>query len=169
MFFLKTLKNIIVMFQTDISPNQIAWGFALGAILGLIPNMFMKLVLFIVIMLFRVNISAALIGCSLYAIVSYPLDFIFDCIGYTVLNINLLNSFYTWLYNLPIVPFTHFNNTVVMGSLVVGLILLVPNGVFAKKFLVYYRTNLKDKISKWKIVKILSSSILVTKIINLVK
>jgi uncharacterized protein (TIGR03546 family) len=120
-------------------------------------------------MLFRVNISAALIGCSLYAIVSYPLDFIFDCIGYTVLNINLLNSFYTWLYNLPIVPFTHFNNTVVMGSLVVGLILLVPNGVFAKKFLVYYRTNLKDKISKWKIVKILSSSILVTKIINLVK
>lgn len=164
MFLLKTLKSIIVMFQTDISPNQIAWGFALGAILGLIPNMFMKLVLFIVIMLFRVNISAALIGCSLYAIVSYPLDFLFDSVGYTVLN-----TFYTWLYNLPIVPFTHFNNTVVMGSLVVGIILLVPNGVFAKKFLVYYRTNLKDKISKWKIVKILLSSILVTKIVNLVK
>ena len=169
MFFLKILKNVIVMFQTDISPNQIAWGFALGAILGLVPNMFVKLSLFIVIMLFRVNISAAFIGCTLYAIVSYPLDFLFDSIGYAVLNISFLNSFYTWLYNLPIVPFMHFNNTVVMGSFVVGLILLVPNGIFSKKFLVYYRTHLKDKISKWKIVKILSSSILVTKIINLVK
>lgn len=169
MFLLKTLKSVIVMFQTDISPNQIAWGFALGAILGLVPNMFMKLVLFIVIMLFKVNISAALIGCTLYAIVSYPLDFLFDVVGFWVLNISFLNPFYTWLYNVPVVPFTNFNNTIVMGSLVVGLILLVPNGIFAKKFLVYYRTHLKEKISKWKIVKVLSSSILVTKIVNLVK
>ena len=44
MFFLKLLKQVIVIFQTDISPNQVAWGFALGAILGLVPNMFMKLV-----------------------------------------------------------------------------------------------------------------------------
>jgi len=169
MFFLTTLKKIIVMFQTDISPDQIAWGFALGAILGLVPNMFMKIVLFVVIMLFRVNITAALIGCSLYAIVSYPLDCLFDIIGYSILNISFLNSFYTWLYNLPVVPFTHFNNTIVMGSLIVGIILIVPNRILTKKFLVYYRTHLRDKVLKWKIVKILSSSILATKIINFVK
>ncbi len=169
MFLMKILKEIIVMFQTDVSPDQIAWGAALGCILGLVPNMMMKIVLFVVIMLFRVNITAALISCSLYAILSFALDPLFDVIGFYVLNIDILNSFYTWLYNLPVVPFTHFNNSVVMGSLLFGLIMFIPNGILAKKILVYYRTHLRDKVSKWKVVKILSAAINTTKVVNLVK
>ena len=169
MFFLKLLKQIIVIFQTDISPNQVAWGFALGAILGLVPNMFMKLVLFIVIMMFRVNISAAFLAWAVYEILSFALDPLFDIIGYQVLTIGSLNAFYTWLYNLPVVPFTKFNNTVVMGSLIVGIILIIPNMIIAKKLLVYYRTHLRDKVSKWKIVKILTATILGANVIKIVK
>jgi uncharacterized protein (TIGR03546 family) len=169
MFFLKLLKQIIVIFQTDISPNQVAWGFALGAILGLVPNMFMKLILFIVIMMFRVNVSAAFLAWAVYEILSFALDPLLDIIGFYVLNISSLNAFYTWLYNLPVVPFTKFNNTVVMGSLVVGIILIIPNMIIAKKLLVYYRTHLRDKVSKWKIVKILSATILGTNVIKIVK
>ena len=169
MFFLKLLKQIIVIFQTDISPNQVAWGFALGAILGLVPNMFMKLVLFIVIMMFRVNVSAAFLAWAVYEILSFALDPLFDIIGYQVLTIGSLNAFYTWLYNLPVVPFTKFNNTVVMGSLVVGIILIIPNMIIAKKLLVYYRTHLRDKVSKWKIVKILTATILGANVIKIVK
>lgn len=169
MFFLKLLKQIIVIFQTDISPNQVAWGFALGAILGLVPNMFMKLVLFIVIMMFRVNVSAAFLAWAVYEILSFALDPLFDVIGYQVLTIGSLNAFYTWLYNLPVVPFTKFNNTVVMGSLIVGIILIIPNMIIAKKLLVYYRTHLRDKVSKWKIVKILTATILGANVIKIVK
>ncbi|WP_372518862.1 TIGR03546 family protein [Candidatus Ruminimicrobiellum ovillum] len=169
MFFLKLLKQIIVIFQTDISPNQVAWGFALGAILGLVPNMFMKLVLFIVIMMFRVNISAAFLAWAVYEILSFALDPLFDSLGYYILNINSLNGFYTYLYNLPVVPFTKFNNTVVMGSLVVGIILIIPNMIIAKKLLVYYRTHLREKVSKWKIVKILSAAILSANVVKIVK
>ena len=150
MFFLKTLKQIIVIFQTDISHNQVAWGFALGAILGLVPNMFMKLILFIVIMMFRVNVSAAFLAWAVYEILSFALDPLFDVVGYYVLNITWLNAFYTWLYNLPVVPFTKFNNTVVMGSLVVGILLIIPNMLIAKKLLVYYRTHLRDKFPNGK-------------------
>jgi len=169
MFFLKLLKQIIVIFQTDISPNQVAWGFALGAILGLVPNMFMKLVLFIVIMMFRVNVSAAFLAWAVYEILSFALDPLFDVIGYQILSIGSLNAFYTWLYNLPVVPFTKFNNTVVMGSLIVGIILIIPNMIIAKKLLVYYRTHLRDKVSKWKIVKILTATILGANIVKIVK
>ena len=169
MFFLKLLKQIVVIFQTDISPNQVAWGFALGAILGLVPNMFMKLVLFIVIMMFRVNVSAAFLAWAVYEILSFALDPLFDVIGFYILNIGSLNGFYTWLYNLPVVPFTKFNNTVVMGSLIVGIILIIPNMLIAKKLLVYYRTHLRDKVSKWKIVKILSATILGANVIKIVK
>ena len=169
MFFLKIIKKIVLMLQTDISPNQSAWGFALGAILGLVPNMFVKIILFVAIMLFRVNITAALISCSLYAILSFALDPLFDVIGYFILNLGFLTPFYTWLYNLPVVPFTHFNNTIVMGSVIVGLLLFIPNGILAKKGLVYYRTNYRDKVSKWKIVKLLNAAINTTKIVNIVK
>ena len=169
MFFLKLLKQIVVIFQTDISPNQVAWGFALGAILGLVPNMFMKLVIFIVIMMFRVNVSAAFLAWAVYEILSFALDPLFDSLGYYILNIDSLNSFYTYLYNLPVVPFTKFNNTVVMGSLIVGIILIIPNMIIAKKLLVYYRTHLREKVSQWKIVKILSATILGANVIKIVK
>ncbi|MCR4662641.1 MAG: TIGR03546 family protein [Endomicrobiaceae bacterium] len=169
MFLLKMLKQVIVIFQTDISPNQIAWGFALGAILGLVPNMFMKLVLFIVIMMFRVNVSAAFLAWAVYEILSFALDPLFDSLGYYILNIGSLNSFYTYLYNLPVVPFTKFNNTVVMGSLVVGIILIIPNMIIAKKLLIYYRTHLREKVYQWKIVKILSATILGANVIKIVK
>ena len=169
MFFLKLLKQIVVIFQTDISPNQVAWGFALGAILGLVPNMFMKLVLFIVIMMFRVNISAAFLAWAVYEILSFALDPLFDVVGYQLLTIGSLNAFYTYLYNLPVVPFTKFNNTVVMGSFVVGIILIIPNMIIAKKLLVYYRTHLREKVSKWKIVKILTATILGANVMKIVK
>ena len=169
MFLLKMLKQIVVIFQTDISPNQVAWGFALGAILGLVPNMFMKLVLFIIIMMFRVNVSAAFVAWAIYEILSFALDPLFDVIGYQILNISFLNAFYTWLYNLPVIPFTKFNNTVVMGSLIAGIILIIPNMIIAKKLLVYYRAHLREKVSKWKIVKILTATILATNVVKIVK
>ncbi|MBQ2219499.1 MAG: TIGR03546 family protein, partial [Elusimicrobia bacterium] len=117
----------------------------------------------------RVNISAAFIAWAVYEILSFALDPLFYIFGYYLLNISSLNSFYTYLYNLPVVPFTKFNNTVVMGSLVVGIILIIPNMIIAKKLLVYYRTHLREKVSKWKIVKILSATILSTNVIKIVK
>jgi len=167
LFFLKLFKKIIVMFQSDISADQIAWGFALGAVLGLVPNVFVKTVMFVVIMMFRVNLTSALLAASFFAVIGFAIDPVLDKIGYICLvDISFLKSFYTWLYNLPLVPFTKFNNTVVMGSLAAGIILLAPNAVLAKKMLVYYRANYRDKVSQWKIMKLLGAVINTAKIIN---
>ena len=170
MFVLKILKKIIVMFQSDISPNQIAWGFALGAILGLVPNLLVKCVLFVVIMFFRVNLTAAFLAATLYAIAAFALDPLLDKIGYFVLaDCSFLKTLWTALFNYPIVPFSHFNNTIVMGSLVLGIILIIPNGILAKKLLVYYRQNYRNKVSQWKIVKILNTVLATTTIAGKIK
>jgi len=170
MFALKILKKIINLLQSDISPDQIAWGFALGAILGLVPGIFMKSLLFIIIMIFRVNLSSAFLAVALFAIIGLAIDPLLDKIGYVVLvNFDFLNSFYTWLYNLPIVPFTKFNNTVVMGSLITGIILIIPNGIIAKKMLVYYRQNYKDKVANLKIIKFIDAIMGITTVINKTK
>jgi len=170
MFALKILKKIINLLQSDISPDQIAWGFALGAILGLVPGIFMKSLLFIIIMIFRVNLSSAFLAVALFAIIGLAIDPLLDKIGYVVLvNFDFLNSFYTWLYNLPIVPFTKFNNTVVMGSLITGIILIIPNGIIAKKMLLYYRQNYKDKVANLKIIKFIDAIMGITTVINKTK
>jgi hypothetical protein len=56
-----------------------------------------------------------------------------------------------------------------MGSLVLGIILIIPNGILAKKLLVYYRQNLRDKVSQWKIVKILNTVLATTTIASKIK
>ncbi|MDD3065399.1 MAG: TIGR03546 family protein [Endomicrobiaceae bacterium] len=170
MFVLKIFKKIINLLQSDISPDQIAWGFALGAILGLVPGIFMKTLLFIVIMIFRVNLGSAFLAAALFAIIGLAIDPLLDKIGYVVLvNFDFLNSFYTWLYNLPVVPFTKFNNTVVMGSLITGIVLMVPNGIIAKKMLVYYRKNYKEKVANLKIIKFIDAILGITTVINKTK
>jgi len=170
MFTLKILKKIITLFQSDISPDQIAWGFSLGAILGLVPGVFMKMILFIVIMIFRVNLSSAFLAAALFGIIGLALDPVLDKIGYVVLvNFDFLNSIYTWLYNLPVVPFTKFNNTIVMGSLITGIALIIPNGILAKKLLVYYRQNYKDKVANLKIIKFIDAVMGITTVINKTK
>jgi uncharacterized protein (TIGR03546 family) len=121
-------------------------------------------------MIFRVNLSSAFLGIALFAIIGFAIDPLLDKIGYVVLvNFDFLNSFYTWLYNLPIVPFTKFNNTVVMGSLITGIILIIPNGIIAKKMLVYYRQNYKDKVANLKIIKFIDAIMGVTTVINKTK
>jgi uncharacterized protein (TIGR03546 family) len=158
MFFVGFLKKIVKMLQTDISPNQIALGAAFGLFLGFIPSMLMKCVFFIIIMLFKVNIGSAFITAAIFLAVSGIVDPISDKIGYAVLTSGALNPLWTALYNMPVVPFTKFNNTIVMGSIVTSIILFAPVFIGAKKFLVYYRANYKDKVAKWKIVKLITAA-----------
>ena len=56
------------------------------------------------------------------------------------------------------VPWTGFNNTVLTGGLVVGLILMAPVYVIGKKFGVYYNGALKEKVMNSKFIKGLKAS-----------
>lgn len=163
MFFLKILSKFVKVLRSNASPNQIAWGFALGAILGLTPFWSLhNLFLIILIILLKINISAALLGLVLFGFIALLLDPLFHFLGFYVLvQIPFMESIWTTLYNLPIAPFSRFNNTVVMGSLLCSLILLVPNYFLFKIFVIRYRESWAEKIQKWKIVQVLKGSKLV--------
>lgn len=154
---IKLLRNIVKILQTDISPNQIAYGFAFGLFLGLVPGLLMKTLFFIIIMFLRVNVGASSVGGVIFGVLSFALDPLANKIGFLILNSSFLFSFWTYLYNLPIVPFTKFNNTVVMGNIFISIILFIPAVLAAKKFIPYYRTHYRDKVAKWKIMKVLTA------------
>ncbi len=157
MFWLKIIQKIIRLLHSEISPSEIAAGVAFGVILGLVPlSLVLGIFVFLLIFLLKVNIGAALFSALLFKLVAYFADPLADIFGYALLvDARLLAPFWSYLYNLPIVPFTRFNNTVVLGSILISIILFVPVYLLAKKFIIYYRTNLKTKVEKLKIVKVL--------------
>jgi uncharacterized protein (TIGR03546 family) len=59
---------------------------------------------------------------------------------------------------MPLVPYTRFNNTIVLGSLVIGFLLLVPNYFLGKKLLVSYRTRFRPHVQRLKVVQVFKAS-----------
>jgi len=159
-FIAKLIKEFLKVLQTDVSPNQIAFGAALGVFLGLVPGILMKCILFVLILILRVNIGSALAAWTLFGVISFALDPISDKIGFFILNIDFLIPLWTYLYNLAIVPFTKFNNSMVMGNIVLGLLFFIPVFFASKKFISYYRTHWRDKVAKWRLTKLLTAGIL---------
>jgi uncharacterized protein (TIGR03546 family) len=86
--------------------------------------------------------------------------------GYFILNLDFLISFWTSLYNTPVIVLTKFNNTIVMGSLALSIILFAPVYLLSNKFIAYYRLHWRDRVAKWKIVRLLTVSSLSYKILK---
>lgn len=160
MIFLKLIGKFISVLRSAASPNQIAWGFALGTIPGLTPiNALHNLVVLILIIILNVNLASATLALAIFSLIAWIFDPFFHTIGFAVLvQIPFLQPLWTDMYNAPIAPLTRFNNTVVMGSLLVALVLFVPNYLLFKIFVQRYRESWNAKIAKWKIIQIMKGS-----------
>jgi len=163
MIFLKLISKFIKVLRSGASPNQIAWGFALGTIPGLTPLACLhNLFVLILIIIFKINLAAATMALALFSFIAWIFDPFFHNLGFIILvRISALQNPWTELYNAPVAPLSFFNNTVVMGSLVTAIVLLLPNYFFFKWFVRRYRDSWNAKIDKWKIVKVLKGSKLV--------
>ena len=106
-----------------------SFGFALGAVLGLTPvDSLLNVVTLILIYFLNVNISVAVVAALIYKLIGMVLSRYSHLIGYYLLaNVHGLYGMWTYLYNLPVVPWTRFYNTVVLGSFVLSLILFISS------------------------------------------
>lgn len=163
MIFLKLLSKFIKVLRSGATPNQIAWGFALGAIPGLTPLACLhNLAVLLLMILFKINLAAATLALALFSFIAWIFDPLFHSLGFIILvRISVLQGAWTDLYNAPVAPLSLFNNTVVMGSLVVSLALIMPHYFLFKWFVRRYRDSWNAKIDKWKIIKIMKGSKLV--------
>jgi uncharacterized protein (TIGR03546 family) len=160
MIFIKLLSKFIKVLSSAASPNQLAWGFALGAIMGLTPFLCLhNLAVIVLLIILNVNVTAATFSLAVFSLIAYIFDPLFHGIGYHVLvNIPALKPTWTSLYNAPIAPFTRFNNTIVMGSVILALILLLPNYFLFKLFVKHYRETWNEKVKQWKVTKAITGS-----------
>jgi uncharacterized protein (TIGR03546 family) len=160
MFYLKVLRDFVNILRAGQTPAQVAGGFALGSILGLSPMLTLQgALVWLILLVLDVNFSAAGVAMTIFSLLAFLLDPLFHLIGYQILvNVEPLKGIWTWLYNAPVAPLTRFNNTVVMGSFVVALVLSLPVYAGMKHFVVAYRTHIHSRLEKWKIYQVLDRS-----------
>ena len=163
MFWIQIIKGFIQVLRSGQTPHQVAGGFALGAIVGLMPFFTLQgLLLWLVILVLDVNLSATLLAATLFALIAYAFDPLFHALGYFLLvDSSSLHALWASLYNAPIAPLTRFNNTVVLGSFVAGFLLFLPVYLGMRRFVLVYRTHLHTKVEQLKIYQVISKSALV--------
>ena len=109
------------------TPHQLGLGMAMGVAVGLIPkDSLIPLVLGVVAILTTANLLCFGIGVIAAHVVSPFLDHVTHPIGSWALTFSPLDGFWAMLTELPLMPWTRFNNTVVMGTLILGILLAVP-------------------------------------------
>lgn len=160
MLVLKLIQSLVKALHSDGTPGQLAAGLALGSILGLTPLLNLhNLVVFGCLLILNVSFPAAMLGWAVFTPLGFLLDPVFDAVGRALLlDVTALRPLWTALYNVPVVPLTNFNNTVVLGSLVVALGLLVPVYFAARAGVVRYRATVGERIRNSKFYKALTAS-----------
>jgi uncharacterized protein (TIGR03546 family) len=154
------ILGLIRVMHSDTDPRQISLGFALGMIPGLTPlTSFHNLVVLLAILFLRVNIGAAMLSWGVFTILAFALDPLFHQMGLFLLTkVGFLQGLWTTLYNAPLVPYTRFNNSVVIGSLIFSLLAFYPVYWGGRLMVVKYRETLMDRFNHLKIVQVFKAS-----------
>src|SRR5919205_1068731 len=156
---LKLIQSIIKTLHSAGPPGQVAAGMALGSALGLTPLMNLhNLVIFALLVLLNVSFGGGMLGWMLFVPVGFLLDPLFDRIGLSLLTAPSLRPLWTDLTNTPVLPYTNFNNSVVLGSFVGWLVLAVPIFFAARYGVSRYRATLGARVRQSRLYKAVTAS-----------
>ena len=160
MLLLKLIQSLIKALHSDGTPGQLAAGLVLGSILGLTPLLNLhNAIVFGLIIICNVSFPGAMLGWALFTPIGFLLDPLFDTVGRSLLlDVAALRPLWTALSNVPVLPLTNFNNTVVLGSAVTTLVLLVPLYFFFRWAVARYRATVGARIRQSRIYRAITAS-----------
>ncbi len=154
---LKQIFAFIKLLNSETGNISIALGMTCGFILGMTPVLSLhSLLIFLILFFFRIQIGAALLMAFFFKFIAFLLDPVFHAVGSQVLEIESLAPFFVKLYNMPLIPYTRFNNSIVMGSAVVTFLLSPLVYILSQYLIIKYRVTVlaKMKTTKfWKAVE----------------
>ena len=164
--FSQIIKFIRIL-SSETAPMQISAGFALAMVVGLTPLMNIhNLIVVLLIFMFKINFASFFLAWALFSMVAYLLDPVFHEIGAFVLNYPEMIDVWTEMYNSGFWRISNFNNTIVMGSLIVSLLAFIPVMLLANTLINRYRNNVLSYLNKSGFFKFIKTSKLFSKMIS---
>jgi uncharacterized protein (TIGR03546 family) len=154
MFTLKKLWNAL---NHAGKPWQISLAVALAMIVGLTPFISLhNIIIILLVLVFNIHLGIFILSSGFFSGVAYIFDPLFHSLGVTILTNESLKPLWTTLYNNPVFNLSHFNNTILMGSLAVSIVLFFPVLKLVSTLLVKYREVIAVKIQNIPILNKLS-------------
>ncbi len=163
---IKWIINLVLILNSNKKIGEVAGGITFGLMLALIPaGNLIWMSLLLITFFIKINFGAELLFLAIFKLFIHIFDQALDSIGLLVLSISTLENVYIRLFNLPVIPYTRFNNTIVMGGLIAGILLWVPAFFLFKYLVKLYRDKVRNKISnskpfKWFIKRPIVSSVI---------
>ncbi|UCH22092.1 MAG: TIGR03546 family protein [Deltaproteobacteria bacterium] len=153
------VAKLMKVLNSETDPAQISLAVCFAMIIGLTPLYSLHNLLFLfIVLLLRVNLAAFILGWLFFSGVAYILDPLFHRIGLAILTAKTFETIWTALYNITIFRLANFNNSIVMGSLIVSLILFVPIFLLSNMLINKYRDHILAWVRKTRIMQILKGS-----------
>lgn len=159
MLLIKFLQTMFKALNSDGTPGQVAMGMAIGLCFGLTPLMSLhNLVVLAIAMLTTVSFPGVFLGWAIATPLGFLLDPVFDRIGMALLMNDALAPFFTWVVNTPVIALSRLNNTIVLGSLVSWIVLILPSFFVFRVLVAKYRANVLAYVQKLKVVQVIQGS-----------
>lgn len=153
----KIFKKIFKFLNSQADPVEIAMSAILGMFAAFLsPSLFNVTVIFLVALLLNCNFGIFVLCAGLFKIFTIIIDLVGDVIGKFVLTRAFLMPLWKTIAGIPILSLTDFNNSIIMGNFIVGIILTPIIWIITIKIVEYYRINLKNKVMKFKVMQILT-------------
>jgi uncharacterized protein (TIGR03546 family) len=156
---LRAAAKLLTVLNSEAAPGQISLAVAFSLIVGLTPLWSLhNLIVLLLVLLLRVNLSAFLLGTAFFSGVAYLLDPLFHRLGLAVLTAPSLEGAWTALYNSTLWRIERFNNSIVMGSVLVSLALFVPTVLALNWAIRRYRERVLATVKQWRVVQALTAT-----------
>ena len=151
---LTIIAKVLKILNSESEPGQISAALCLSMVAGFTPlySLHNLLILFLVLLL-RVNLSAFILGLTLFSTVAFLLDSVFHSIGLAALTLGPLEGLWTLLYNSPFWRIERFNNSILMGSLVFSSLFFIPLYLVLNLAIRRYREHILEWVRKTRIMK----------------
>ncbi|MDE3036365.1 MAG: TIGR03546 family protein [Nitrospirota bacterium] len=156
---MRMLARLLAVLNSETHPGQISLGFCFAMVAGFTPLMSLhNLLVLLLVLVIRVNLSAFLLGLPVWSGLAFGLDPLFHRVGLAMLIHDSLAGLWTSLYNSTLWRLEHFNNSIVMGSLLVSLLAFAPLYVLSNLAIRRYRAHVLAWVEKTRVMQLLKAS-----------
>ena len=156
---LTILAKIFKILNSETEPFQISLALCFAMVAGLTPLWSLhNILVLLLVLLLRVNLTTFILAWIGFSGIAYVLDPVFHSFGYKVLTAASLESLWTSLYNSTLWRLTSFNNSLLMGSLLISIVLFIPLFLISNLVVKNYREHILAWVMKSRITQALTAS-----------
>jgi uncharacterized protein (TIGR03546 family) len=148
------VARLLKVLNSETEPGQISLALCLSMVAGFTPALSPhNLVVLLLVLVLRVNLSAFGLGWAFFSAVAFVLDPLFHRIGLAILTEPALTGVWTGFYNTAWFRLDRLNNTIIMGSLLFSLVLFIPGYVVFNLLIRRYRENILSWVRKTRLMQ----------------